>query len=171
MRRVLSVDPNRSNGVPLNPQFRLPTPGALPPLSYDDPVTLPAGDIADNPYWKRDARRNYARQSVVNQGDAAGLLTVGSQAAPKENVLQAGEAGEKQLVSLKQEGEERGLAAAFAKDQSTIQGVLGPDGLPPRPAKLNSTSIKLSSGEGYPEQYVLPFFSKKNFPFLLIEQT
>jgi hypothetical protein len=153
VRRVLAVDPNRSTGVPLNPQFRLPTPGALPPLSYDDPVTLPAADIADNPYWKRDARRNYARQSVVNQGDAAGLLTVGSQAAPKENALQAGEAGEKQLVSLKQEGEERGLAAAFAKDKSTIQGVLGPDGLPPLPAKLNSSSYKLGSGEGYPEQY------------------
>lgn len=158
MRRVLAIDPNRSTGVPLNPQFRLPTPGALPPLSYDDPVTLPAADLADNPYWKRDARRSYPRQSVVNQGDAAGLLTVGSQAAPKENALQAGAAGEQQLVSLKQEGEERGLAAAFAKDQSTIQGVLGPDGLPPLPAKLNSAKVQLGSGQGYPEKYLLPFF-------------
>lgn len=155
MRRILSIDPNRSTGVPLNPQFRLPTPGALPPLSYDDPVTVPAADLADNPYWKRDVRRNYPRQSVVSQADSAGLLTVGSQAAPKENALQAGEAGEKQLVSLKQEGEERGLAATFAKDKSAIKGVLGPDGLPPLPAKIKrSSGYQLGSGEGYPEKYV-----------------
>ncbi|RYC63499.1 NADH dehydrogenase/NADH:ubiquinone reductase (H(+)-translocating) [Xylaria longipes] len=65
VRRVFAVDPNRSSGVPLNPFFRNPTPGALDPLTYDDPVTLPAGDIADNPYWKRDARRSYPKLSFV----------------------------------------------------------------------------------------------------------
>ncbi|KAL4870617.1 hypothetical protein BDV12DRAFT_165482 [Aspergillus spectabilis] len=154
LRRLLAVDPDRSTGVPLNSQFRLPTPGALPPLSYDDPVTLPAGDIADNPYWKRDVRRNYPKTSMVNQADVVGLLTVGSQAAPKEEVLQIGQAGEKQLVSVKQEGEERGLAGLFQKDKNGVKGVLGPNGLPPTPCNLNSASkYHLGHDHGYPSVY------------------
>ncbi|KAL4917045.1 hypothetical protein BDW62DRAFT_184912 [Aspergillus aurantiobrunneus] len=154
LRRLLAIDPNRSTGVPLNSQFRFPTPGALPPLSYDDPVTIPAGDIADNPYWKRDVRRNYPRISTVNQADAVGLLTVGSQSAPKEEVLQIGEAGEKQLVSVKQVGEERGLAGLFQKDKNGIKGVLGPHGLPPAPCNLNSASkYQIDNDHGYPDVY------------------
>ncbi|KAF7587511.1 hypothetical protein BBP40_007156 [Aspergillus hancockii] len=155
LRRLLSVDPNRSTGVPLNSQFRLPTPGSLPPLSYDDPVTIPAGDIADNPYWKRDVRRSYPRLSTVSQADAVGLLSVGSQAAPKDNILQVGEAGEKQLVSVKQQGEERGLAGLFEKDNKGIQGVLNADGLPPKPCNLSSSASKyqLDHDHGYPDVY------------------
>ncbi|KAL4879826.1 hypothetical protein BJY04DRAFT_193072 [Aspergillus karnatakaensis] len=154
LRRLLAVDPNRSTGVPLNSQFRLPTPGALPPLSYDDPVTLPAGDIADNPYWKRDVRRNYPRISTVNQADVVGLLTVGSQAAPKDEVLQVGQAGEKQLVSVKQDGEDRGLAGLFEKDKNGVKGVLAPNGLPPMPCNLNTASkYELGTEHGYPSVY------------------
>ncbi|KAL2816168.1 hypothetical protein BJX63DRAFT_149612 [Aspergillus granulosus] len=154
LRRLLAIDPDRSTGVPFNSQFRFPAPGALPPQSYDDPVTLPAGDIADNPYWKRDVRRNYPRVSTVNQADAVGLLTVGSQAAPKDEILKIGEAGEKQLVSVKQEGEERGLAGLFEKDKSGIKGVLGPNGLPPLPCNLNSASkYQIDSDHGYPNVY------------------
>lgn len=140
----------------MNSQYRLPTPGGLSPLSYDDPVTAPAGDIADNPYWKRDARRNYPRLSTVNQADAVGLLTVGSQAAPKDDVLQIGEAGQKQLVTVKQEGEERGLAALFEKDRKGVKNVLGANGLPPTPCNLNSSATKyqLDHDHGYPEVYV-----------------
>ncbi|KAL4947243.1 hypothetical protein BDW69DRAFT_178820 [Aspergillus filifer] len=154
IRRLFAIDPERSTGVPLNAQFRLPTPGALPPLSYDDPVTVPAGDIADNPYWKRDVRRNYPRISTVNQANAVGLLTVGSQASPKEDVLQIGEAGEKQLVSVQQEGEERGLAGFFQKDKNGVKGVLGPNGLPPTPCNLNSASkYQIDNDHGYPNVY------------------
>ncbi|KAF9883593.1 hypothetical protein FE257_003146 [Aspergillus nanangensis] len=155
IRRLLAVDPNRSNGVPLNAQFRLPTPGSIPPLSYDDPVTIPAGDIADNPYWKRDTRRSYPQLSTVTQADTVGLLTVGSRAAPKDDVLQIGEAGAKQLVSVKQQGEERGLAGLFEKDQKGIQSVLGPNGLPPLPCNLKSSAPKyeLGSEHGYPSEY------------------
>ncbi|KAL4929621.1 putative NADH-ubiquinone oxidoreductase 21 kDa subunit [Aspergillus undulatus] len=154
IRRLFAVDPERSTGVPLNAQFRLPTPGALPPLSYDDPVTVPAGDIADNPYWKRDVRRNYPRISTVNQANAVGLLTVGSQASPKDEVLQIGEAGQKQLVSVQQEGEERGLAGFFEKDKNGIKSVLGPNGLPPTPYNLNSASkYHIDQDHGYPNVY------------------
>lgn len=140
----------------MNSHYRLPTPGALPPLSYTDPVTVPAGDIADNPYWKRDVRRNYPRVSSVSQSDAVALLTVGSQAKPKDDVLQIGEAGGKQLVSVKQEGEEHGLAAYFAKDNKGVQSVLGPNGFPPMPCNLNSSATKyeLDEDHGYPEKYV-----------------
>lgn len=154
---MFALDPTRSTGVPLNAQFRNPTPGALEPQSYDDPVTIPAADIADNPYWKRDTRRNYPQLSVFKQGDVAGLLTFGNKEVPKEDVLQVGEAGEKQLIAAKQEGEERGLAAHFEKDKSSIKAILGPDGLPPLPAKLNkSSAYELSSNQAYPEKYVYP---------------
>ncbi|KAF2721448.1 21 kDa subunit of NADH dehydrogenase [Polychaeton citri CBS 116435] len=128
----LAVDSKRSTGIPLNPQFRNPPPGGNDPKLYDDPVTVPAGDIAENPYWKRDVRRQYPRLSVVSQSDVVGLLSVGSAAQPKDDVLQLGDAGNKQLVALKEEGE-HGLAAFFEKDKVAFKGVLGPNGLPPLP--------------------------------------
>ena len=147
------MDPDRSSGIPLNSQFRNPPPGALSPQSYDDPVTLPAGDIADNPYWKRDVRRSYPRLSVVNQGDVVGLLTVGSKATPKDDVLRVGEAGTMQLVALKQDGEDRGLSVFF-KNAKGFHSVLGSDKLPPHPCNLNASSSKcqLGSGQGFPDR-------------------
>ena len=136
----------RSSGVPMNPVFRNPPPGANDPKDYDDPVTIPAGDIADNPYWKRDVRRAYPRLSVVNQSDVAGLLTVGSAAAPKENVLQIGDAGSKQLVALKEESDKGGLGMVFFnKNKNAAAAVLGADGLPPLPASLGQNM----SGKSY----------------------
>jgi hypothetical protein len=131
IRRVFAIDPNRSNGVPLNPYFRNPAPGALAPNSYDDPVTLPAGDIADNPYWKRDARRNYPRLSVVGQGDAVALLSVGNAAAPKQDLI--GEAGTKAVVAAEEEGE-KGLAKFFEAKGKSISSEVMVDGLPPLPS-------------------------------------
>ena len=155
-RRFLAIDPERSNGVPLNPHFRNPTPGANPPLEYDDPVTLPAGDIADNPYWKRDNRRNYPQLSVVNQSQFAQLLTVGSAAAPKVELI--GEAGEKQLVAVKQESE-TGLAKALEKATDATKDVFV-NGMPPLPSGQTLATGKWdvhkyevterSYGEGYP---------------------
>ncbi|KAI1270020.1 NADH-ubiquinone oxidoreductase 21.3 kDa subunit [Xylariaceae sp. FL1019] len=130
IRRVFAVDANRSSGIPLNPYFRNPPPGALDPLTYDDPVTFPAGDIADNPYWKRDVRRSYPRLSYVNQSDAVALLSVGSAAAPKQELV--GDAGTKQLVSVKEEGE-GGLAVFFEKNAAVGKETLV-NGLPPLPS-------------------------------------
>lgn len=127
------MDPTRSTGIPLNPQFRNPTPGGNDPLAYDDPVTVPSADIAENPYYKRDVRRQYPKLSVVRQSDIVALLSVGSAAQPKEDVLQIGDAGNKQLVELKDEGE-KGLSTFFQKQTSAAKAVLGPDGLPPLPA-------------------------------------
>jgi hypothetical protein len=141
-RRMMALDPNRSNGVPLNPYFRNPTPGAMDPLSYDDPVTVPAADLADNPYWKRDARRAYPKLSVVTQPDAVGLLTVGSAAAPKVELI--GDAGAKQLVAAQEEGQ-IGLATYFEKNGAkgvAKDSTVFVDGLPPLPSGESLASGK-----------------------------
>ena len=72
---------------------------------------MPAGDIAENPYWKRDVRRSYPKLSVVKQPDVVGLLTVGSAAAPKDT-LQIGDAGNKQMGTVKEEGEKGGQGSS-----------------------------------------------------------
>ncbi|KAL0942802.1 NADH-ubiquinone oxidoreductase 21.3 kDa subunit [Colletotrichum truncatum] len=163
IRRSLAIDPNRSSGVPLNPTFRNPAPGSLDPLSYDDPVTVPAGDIADNPYWKRDARRNYPALSVVNQADVVSLLSVGSAANPRVELI--GEAGEKQLVATKEEAKATGLAPYLEKNAAKAieasKETLFTNGLPPTPSGHDLKSGKWdvhkykvneeqSYGEGYP---------------------
>ncbi|GAB7355053.1 hypothetical protein MBLNU459_g5650t1 [Dothideomycetes sp. NU459] len=135
----LAVDPKRSTGVPLNPQYRTPTPGGNDPKLYDDPTTVPAADIAENPYWKRDVRRQYPKLSVVKQPDVVALLSVGNAKNPKDDVLQIGDAGAKQLVALKEEGE-KGLSAFFEKDKKAFVGVLGPNGLPPLPTSRHPSS-------------------------------
>ena len=157
IRRLLAIDPSRSTGVPLNPQFRNPPPGALDPTAYDDPTTIPAADIAENPYWKRDVRRSYPRLSTVSQGDVVGLLTVGSKAAPNEQVPLVGEAGTKQLVQVKQQAEEKGLASFFEKDKKNVAGVLGSNGLPPLPRGLSAVSggrkqYERTAENAYPEE-------------------
>jgi len=153
LRRLVAIDPNRSNGVPLNPQFRNPPPGSNDPLAYTDPVTIPAGDIAENPYWKRDVRRSYPKLSVVSQGDVVGLLTVGSAAAPKQELI--GEAGSKSLVAAEQEGE-KGLAAYF-REKKDFGAVLGENGLPPLPSGMSIASgvkgYEMTEEQSYPEQY------------------
>ncbi|KAL7795987.1 hypothetical protein V8C37DRAFT_372745 [Trichoderma ceciliae] len=137
IRKTFAIDSNRSNGVPLNPWFRNPTPGALDPKGYDDPVTVPAGDIADNPYWKRDVRRAYPKLSVVDQGDAVSLLTVGSAAQPKVELI--GEAGDKALVAAQKEGE-TGLAKFFEKAPKDVAKDVFVNGLPPLPSGQSLSS-------------------------------
>lgn len=128
--------------------YRNPAPGGNDPRLYDDPVTVPAGDIAENPYWKRDIRRAYPKPSILSQGDVVGLLSVGSAAAPKEDVLQIGDAGTKQLVEVKEEGE-KGLATFFKKDNKNMMGVLGPGGMPPMPKNLGQNMVQGSDGHRY----------------------
>jgi hypothetical protein len=123
-------------------------------------VTAPAGDIADNPYWKRDVRRAYPALSVVSQSDAVALLSVGSAAAPKVELI--GDAGAKQLVAVEEEGLAGGLAAYLekkggkevAQDVSVFVG-----GLPPTPSGQSLASGKwethkygLAEEESYGEE-------------------
>lgn len=148
-RKALAIDPNRSNGVPLNPYFRYPAPGSNAPESFEDPVTLPAADIAGNPYWKRDTRRNYPQLSVVSQADVVSLLTVGSAASPKVELV--GEAGEKALVAAQQEGETTGLSKVLAKaTPKDVAKDLFVGGMPPLPSGQS-----LAEGEWNVHKYKL----------------
>ena len=160
LRRFAAIDPNRSNGVPLNPYFRNPAPGSNDPLAYDDPVTTPAADLADNPYWKRDVRRGYPKLSVVTQPDAVGLLSVGSAAEPKVELV--GDAGAQQLVAVREAGQ-TGLAAYFAKDGGAAKTLASKtvfvDGLPPLPSgeslakgKWDVHSYKLTEEQTYKDE-------------------
>merc|ERR1711939_1097314 len=154
IRRALAVAPERSNGVPLK-HFRNPPPGSNDPFSFEDPVTLPAGDIANNPYWKRDSRRSYPQLSFVTQGDVVGLLSVGSASAPKKELI--GEAGTQALVQVKEQGE-GGLAKYLEKEgKSATLAALGKDGLPPMPSglsfKAGADKYNLTAESAYPEHY------------------
>ncbi len=111
----------------------------MDPKSYDDPTTVPAADIADNPYWKRDVRRSYPRISAVTQGDVVGLLSMGSAANPSQKLL-AGAEGSKQLVAVKQDGEEKGLSTFF-EQQKAVGSVLGANGMPPFPPPRGRTQF------------------------------
>ena len=119
--------------MPLNPHFLNPPPASNDPNAYDDPVTLPAADIAENPYWKRDNRRRYPQTHAVTQGDVVALLSVGSKANPKDEVLQLGDAGKKQLVEVKEQGNTGGIAVFLQKETGLGKSVLSADGLPPKP--------------------------------------
>lgn len=144
IRRAFAVDPNRSSGVPLNPTYRNPAPGSVSATAYTDPVTMPAADIAENPYWKRDVRRNYPRPAVFRQNDIAGLLTLGSAAAPR---IAKGEEGAKQLVAIKSENG----ALSRVLEQVNAKEILQENGLPPLPGKR--VIFKSDIPQGYPSEY------------------
>ena len=75
------------------------------------------------------------------------MLTVGSKAQPKEDVLQIGDAGAKQLVAVRDEGK-AGLPAFFKKDEKNLAAVLV-GGLPPLPANLRSEAGKQTAAVKY----------------------
>ncbi|AEO57066.1 hypothetical protein MYCTH_2302815 [Thermothelomyces thermophilus ATCC 42464] len=159
IRRATAIDPNRSNGVPLNPYNRNPAPGSNDPLKYDDPVTAPAGDIADNPYWKRDVRRNYPRPSVINQAQQVALLTVGSAAQPRVELI--GEEGSKALVAAEQSGKELGVAGYLENSgvEAAKRVLEMTGGLPPLPSgqslrggKWDVHKYSLNSEQSYGEK-------------------
>ena len=87
-----------------------------------------------------------------------GLLTVGSKAKPNEK-LQIGEAGTKQLVAVREEGQ-KGLAAFLREEKGAIAGILDERGLPPMPVGMSRTSgnggkkyvVDVDRSEGYPEE-------------------
>lgn len=68
----------------------------------------------------------------MNQADVVSLLTVGSEAQPKVDLI--GEAGEKQLVAAKQEGETIGLAKFLEKSPKDVAKDMFVNGMPPLPS-------------------------------------
>ncbi|KIY64155.1 NADH dehydrogenase 21 kDa subunit [Cylindrobasidium torrendii FP15055 ss-10] len=115
------VNPEISSGLPLSEMFRYPPPASRPE-KYSTPATK-ASDIAENPYWKRDVRRNYPQLSVVTQAGLSSLLIEHSKpqqvAAPTEG---------QEVVAEKQE--ELDLSAAIATVTSKNQ-IYSSEQLPP----------------------------------------
>ncbi|KAI7191191.1 hypothetical protein KC316_g6896, partial [Hortaea werneckii] len=72
-------------------------------------------------------------------------------AAPKDT-LQIGDAGNKQMVTVKEEGE-KGLAQFFEKEKSAFKGVLGPNGMPPMPPSRHQTSKRYTMLEEDEQAY------------------
>ena len=103
-------------------------------------------------------RRAYPNSSYVTQGDAVGLLTLGSAANPSPKLL-AGEEGAKQLVAVKEEGH-KGLSVLFESDKGLGAKVLAENGgLPPMPVQTRSRGTigaekyELNGTQSYDNQY------------------
>lgn len=138
LRRVLTLVPNRSSGNPIPSLFRQQPPGdrIADAKNYQDPITLPAGDIKGNPYFKRDYRRNYPQVNAFNQKKISGLLQLGS--AEKSRVS-IGNKGTKELSVFIDPTQDVSLATSLASvPQSVIKGeLLGEHGEPIVAPSLN----------------------------------
>lgn len=83
-----------------------------------------------------------------------GLLSVGSEAKPRKELI--GEAGTKELVEVKKDGED-GLAKFF-EGKKGLAGLetFGVDGLPPLPSgaslKAGADKYVLTAENAYPEE-------------------
>lgn len=121
--------PNRSSGNPIVPLYRVPPPGSQPQgKTYEDPYSIPAGDIQGNLYHKRDSRKNYPRISAFDQTRVSGLLKLGTSTSPRISV---GNSGEKELQVFKEPEAKFYLSTALKKaDPSVVdKQVLGTDGV------------------------------------------
>lgn len=107
-------------------------------------MTVPAADIAENPYWQRDVRRGYPRPAVFKQNDVVGLLTLGSAAAPR---IAKGDEGVKQLVAVKSEN---GMLSKVL-EQVGVKEILQENGLPPLPGKRVVFNADIP--QSYPSSY------------------
>ena len=127
---------------------------------------MPAGDIADNPYWKRDARRAYPRLSFVGQERMVGLLNAGREVAGElgegkegQGIAEGGKEGkEGKEVQVKEE-REVGLGEVLVEGREQVGKVmLGEGGLPPRPSSMNAggsarrEQYNLTEENSYPEE-------------------
>lgn len=137
MRQILVLVPNRSSGNPIPALYRVLPPGARiqDSKNYKDPVTLPAGDIKDNAYFKRDYRRNYPQVHAYDQTKVSGLLTLGSAANPRISI---GDKGSKELAAFGA-GQTVSLSTTLTSlDSKVLKGeVLGVSGEPIVAPSLN----------------------------------
>ncbi|CCG83983.1 protein of unknown function [Taphrina deformans PYCC 5710] len=142
VKQTFQIAPERSSGITFNESYRNPMPGSRPEI-YKEPVTAPANDIAQNPYFARDVRRQYPATSYVSQATVAGLLTYGNKAQPaiadgNEGITALAKIGELQLTSA--------IEAALEKNPSAI---LAEGGVPPLPTGRKGRSWKLDPSSGF----------------------
>ncbi|KAK9475611.1 hypothetical protein V1514DRAFT_339741 [Lipomyces japonicus] len=134
IRKLLVLVPNRSTGNPLVSVYRVPSTGSRPESErYVDPATLPASDISNNPYYKRDVRRAYPRVQLFSQSDISGLLLHGNAAAPR---IARGAEGEKALAEVKRGDLSLTDTIKLISTDVVNEEVLK-NGLPPFPGSFN----------------------------------
>lgn len=123
------------------PFYRVPAPGSRSEAqSYEEPMTLPASDIAGNPYYKRDHRRNYPQISCFNQSTIAGLLSYGSAASPR---IADGEKGKAALATVST-GQLSLTQVLGSATKDVVSGsALEKTGLPPLPPSLKSKCYRV----------------------------
>jgi hypothetical protein len=129
------------------------------PEEYIEPLTSPAADLAENPYWKRDTRRDYPRTLVYSQPYIAGLLLYGNAAAPR---IAAGETGTKALAEVTSGQLE--LTTVLASSDVGKEVLARNGGLPPLPGTgRGRTGWKFRLNEeyeqGYSKEYPVRSFS------------
>jgi hypothetical protein len=130
------------------------------PEEFIEPLTSPAADLAENPYWKRDTRREYPRTLVYSQSYIAGLLSYGSAASPR---IAAGEAGTKALAEVRSGNLE--LTTVLASTDVGKEVLARHGGFPPLPGTgprgRNKWRFKLNdeSEQGYSKEYPVRSFS------------
>jgi len=129
------------------------------PEEYIEPLTSPAADLAENPYWKRDTRREYPRTLVYSQPYIAGLLSYGNAAAPR---IAAGEQGTKALAEVTSGRLE--LTSVLQSTDVRKLVLQRNGGLPPLPGTgRGRTQWKFKLNEekeqGYDQEYPIRSFS------------
>ncbi|KAK9470305.1 uncharacterized protein V1510DRAFT_427430 [Dipodascopsis tothii] len=156
VRKMLALVPNRSTGNPIVPLYRVPSTGSRPEAHvYTDPSTLPAADIAENPYFKRDVRRNYPRLALYSQSDIGGLLKFGSTLNPR---IADGDASVQAVATAKAGGLSLIEVIKSAPKEVILSEVLK-DGLPPLPGKAVSWEIVSETESGmYTDKYPVRMF-------------
>lgn len=129
------------------------------PEEYVEPLTAPAADLAENPYWKRDTRRDYPRTLVYSQPYIAGLLLYGNAAAPR---IAAGETGTKALAEVTSGQLE--LSTVLASSDVGKEVLARNGGLPPLPGTGRGRMgwkfrLNDESEQGYDKEYPVRSFS------------
>ena len=162
LREFLVLAPNRSSGNMFVPLYRNPPPGSKIPeaKAYKDPITIPAGDIKGNPYFKRDFRRNYPQVHGFNQTKLSGLLQLGNSQHPRISV---GDKGTKELSTF-EGGNVVSLTSTLSKlPENVIKGeILGKQGEPIVAPSLNKFKWEIlpESVHGrYTEEYPCRIFT------------
>lgn len=164
VRQFLVPVPNRSTGNPVANLYRAIPPGERVETArkYKDPATIPAGDIKDNAYHKRDYRRNYPRVQAFDQSKVSGLLKLGSAANPRISI---GDQGSKELQPFTDPTQAISLSTTLESvNPSVVKGeLLGKEGEPIVAPSLNKFQWKIlrQPEHGfYSEEYPCRIFSE-----------
>ncbi|KAI3403986.1 hypothetical protein KGF56_003253 [Candida oxycetoniae] len=163
LRQLLVLVPNRSSGNPVVSLFRSIPPGerVREAKAYQDPITVPAGDIKGNPYFKRDYRRNYPQTHAFDQTKISGLLQLGNAAHPRISI---GDKGNKELSTYTAAKEVVCLSNTLSHvPETVVRGeILGQQGEPIVAPSLNKFKWEIlpESVHGmYTDQYPCRMFT------------